>query len=89
MTLRLAGLRGRERLVDRDADGVGRLGRRQDALGPGELDAGLEARPLVDAARLDEAVLLEQADQRRHAVVAQAAGVDRLGDEVVSRGCAS
>ena len=27
-------------------------------------------------------MLLEQADQRRHAVVAQATGVDRLGDEV-------
>ena len=50
---RLAGLLGRERLVDRDPDRVGRLGRRQDALGPRELDAGLEARALVDAARLD------------------------------------
>ena len=65
-------------------DGVGRLGCRQDALGAGELDAGLEARALVDAPGLDEAVLLEQADQRRHAVVAQAAGVDRLRDEVVA-----
>ena len=89
MTRGLAGLRGRQRLVDRDADGVGRLGRREDPLGPGERDAGLEAGALVDAARLDVAVLLEQADQRRHAVVAQAAGVDRLGDEVVTRACAS
>ena len=60
---RLAGLLGRERLVDRDLDRVGRLGRRQDPLGPGELDAGLEARALVDALRLDDAVLLEQADR--------------------------
>ena len=50
----LAGFLRRERLVDGDADRVGRLGRRQDALGPGELDAGLEARALVDAPRLDE-----------------------------------
>ena len=53
MTRGLARLPRRERLVDRDPDGVGRLGRRQDALGPRELDAGLEAGALVDAAGLD------------------------------------
>ena len=62
--LGLAGLAGGEGLVDRDPDRVGRLGRRQDALGSGELDARLEAGPLVDAPGLDVAVLLEQAHQR-------------------------
>src|SRR3954471_6217103 len=61
--LRLTGLFGGKRLVDRDADLVRRLWRRQDALGTGEHDAGLEARPLVDAHRLDVAVFLEQAHQ--------------------------
>ena len=39
--------------------GAGRI-----ALGAGELDAGREGRVLVDGARLDEALLLEQADER-------------------------
>jgi hypothetical protein len=51
---RLAASARVERLVDGDLDRVGRLGRREDALGPGELDAGLEARALVDARGLDE-----------------------------------
>ena len=53
---RFAGLPGGQRLVDRDLDGVGRLGRREDPLGPRELDARREAGPLVDAPRLDEVV---------------------------------
>ena len=82
----LARLPGGERLVHRDADGVGRLRGGQDPLGSGELHAGLEAGALVDASGLDEAVLLEQADQRRHAVIAETAGVDRLRDEVGAEG---
>ena len=60
------------------------LGRRQDALGPRELHADLERGPLVDALGVDDAVLLEQRHQRRHAVVAQPAGVDGLGDELAA-----
>src|SRR5439155_624841 len=48
---RAAGL-GLEGLVDRDLQRVCRLGRREDAFGPGELDPGLEAGQLVDALRL-------------------------------------
>ena len=51
---RLAGRLGLERLVHGDLDRVGALGRREDALGTGELDADLEARALVDAPGLDE-----------------------------------
>ena len=72
----------RQGLVDGHADRVRRLGRGQDALRPSEPDAGLEARALMDAPRLDEVVFLEQAHERGHAVIAEAAGVDRLGDEV-------
>jgi len=53
--LRLARLTGGQRLVDRDADGMGRLGGRQDAFRPGECHASLEARSLVDAAGLQVA----------------------------------
>ena len=38
---------------------------------------------LMHGARLDKASSLSCADQRRHAVVTQAAGVDRRRDEVV------
>ena len=47
-------------------------GRRHDALGARELHAGLEARVLGIGARLDQPELLQVADQRRHAVIAQA-----------------
>ena len=83
---RLAGFPRRQGLVDRDLDRVGRLRRGQDPLGTGELDARREARALVDALRLDEVVLLEQAHQGRHPVVAETAGVDGLRDEVRTEG---
>src|SRR5664280_1424519 len=82
--LLLAGLLGNHRLVDRRPDRVVRLGCRDQAFGSGELDPRLEAGALMDAAGLDEALVLEEADLGRHAVVAEAAGVDRLGDEVVA-----
>src|SRR6185312_6069725 len=82
--LRFARLLGGERLVDGDADRMGRLGRREDPLRAGERDADLERGPLMDGLRLDVAALLEEADQRRHAVIPQAAGVDGLGDEIVA-----
>ena len=84
ITAGLAFLARRDRLVDRHLDGVGRLGGGEDALGPGEPHAGLERRPLVDGLRLDEPLLLEHRHERRHAVVAEPAGMDRLRDEVVA-----
>ena len=54
--LRLAGLLARQRLADRRGDGVRRLGRRDDALGAGELQRGGEALPLRDGDRLDQAL---------------------------------
>ena len=71
------------RLVDRNADGVVRLGRGHDALRPRELHAGLECRHLAHGACLYDPVVDELADQRRHAVVAQPAGVNRRRHEVV------
>src|SRR5277367_3884701 len=42
----------------------------------GEHHAGLEARVLVIGPRLDQPELLQVADQGRHAVIAQAPGVE-------------
>ena len=84
--LGLAGLARRDGLVDGDLDGMRRLGGGQDALGSREGDAGLEGRALVDGPGLDDVVVLEQAHQRRHAVVTQAAGVDGVGHEIVAQG---
>ena len=82
ITLRLAGLLGLQRLVDRALDRMVRLGRRQDALDAGEVDPGLEALDLVVRDRLDQAEVQQVADHRRHAVVAQAAGVEAGRDEL-------
>ena len=79
--LGLAGLLARQRLADGGGQGVGRLGRGHDPLGAGELQGGREALHLADGHRLGEAQLVDVGDERRHAVVAQPAGVDRLGDE--------
>ena len=46
--------------------------------------AGVEGPGLRDRPCLDDALVLEQAHLRRHAVVAQAAGVDGIGHEVVA-----
>src|SRR3989442_769307 len=80
----LALLLALERLVDGAADGVRRLRRGQDALGARELDGRLERRDLGDGPRLDDALVVELADQRRHAVVAEAAGVHGCGHEGVA-----
>ena len=58
----LAGLLRRLGLVDRGADRVRRLGRRQDALDAGELDGRREGARLRDRGRLDDARLDERAD---------------------------
>ena len=63
-------------LVNGAADGVVGLGRRDDPLGARELHAGVEAGGLVIGLGLDQAELLHMADHRRHAVIAQPAGVE-------------
>src|SRR5438552_3952260 len=82
--LLLALLLALERLVDGAADRVRRLRRRQDALGARELDRRLERRDLGDGPRLDDPLVVELADERRHAVVAEAAGVHGGGHEGVA-----
>ena len=82
--LRLAGLLARQRLADGGREGVGRLGCRDDPLGTGEAEGGGEALALRDRHGLDEALLVDVRHERGHSVVAQAAGVDRLGDEPVA-----
>ena len=61
-------------------------GARHRALGAGELDGGLEHLALRVGDRLHAPRLHEVADDRRVAVVAQAAGVDGGRDEVVAEG---
>src|SRR5436309_10567941 len=80
----LAFLLGPLGLVDHDPDRVGRLRRRDDALAARELHRRLEGGELRHRGRLDHALVVELADQRRHAVVAQAAGVQRRRDERVA-----
>ena len=73
-----------ERLVDDDPDRVGRLGRRQEPFRAREGQRRLEGGVLVDGHRLDHLVVVQRAHQGRHAVVAEAAGVDRRRDEGVA-----
>src|ERR687897_2939677 len=75
-----------QRLVDHGPDGVGRLGGREDALGAGELHRRLEDLGLRVGDGLDVVLLAQQRHQRRVAVVAQPAGVDRGRDEVGPEG---
>ena len=80
----LAGLARGLGLVEDGADRARRLGTGQDRLGAGEPDGGLERRVLLVRARLHHAGLDEARDERRVAVVAQAAGVHRRRHEVVA-----
>ncbi len=84
--LLLPGLAAGHRLADRGGDRVGRLRSRHDALGLGEVHGGGEALDLRDGDRLGEPKLVDVAHERRHAVVAETAGVDRVGDERVPEG---
>ena len=54
--------------------------------GAGELHRGVEDAVLEVRARFDVALVVELADQVRHAVVAQTARVDALRDEGVTEG---
>src|SRR5215216_5117675 len=73
-------------LVDHGPDRVRRLRGREDALGPGELHRRLEDLGLRVGHGLDVVLLAQQRHQRRVAVVAQPAGVDRGRDEVGPQG---
>src|SRR4030095_3252466 len=75
--LPLARLLAAQRLVDGHADGVRRLRRRDDGLGARELQGGLEGGELRYRDGLDHALVVELADQRGHAVVAQPTGGPR------------
>jgi hypothetical protein len=81
---------GLQRHVDRDADGVGRLGGGGGALGTRKQGPGLNDGSLVDGQCFDEPLVLAQTHERPHAVAAQATRVDRLGNEVMAeRACRS
>jgi hypothetical protein len=82
--LLLAFLLGALGLVDGHPDGVGRLRGRDDAFRARELQGGVERGELRHRLGLDHALVEQLADQRRHAVVAQAAGVQRGRDERVA-----
>ena len=82
--LGLAGLAALNGLVDGDADGVAGLRRGQDALDARELLGRLEHLCLLDGAGLHVAVVIQLRDDGAHAVVAQAAGVVRRGDEAAA-----
>ena len=84
--LLLAGFGAALGLLDHGGERVRRLRRRDDALGPGEGHRGREALPLRLGHRLEQAELVHVREQRRHAVVAQPAGVHRVRDEVVAEG---
>ena len=70
-------------VCERAEDRVRGLGRGKDPLAARELDGGGEAVALEVGLGADEPVADELGDQRRDAVVAQPAGVDRRRDEVV------
>ena len=82
--LGLAGLAAFDGLVDGDADGVAGLRRGQDALDARELLGRLEHLRLLDGAGLHVAIVIQLRDDGAHAVVAQAAGVVRRGDEAAA-----
>src|SRR5271166_3020627 len=63
-------------------DRMVRFRRRHDPFASGEQDARFETRRLMIGARLDEAKLLQVADQRRHAMIAQSPGVKARRDEL-------
>ncbi len=65
---------------------MGGFGGRDDAFGAGEKDAGFEGFELGNVGGFDEAVFEQLADEGARAVVAQSAGVDVGGFEVVAEG---
>ena len=74
--LALALLLAAQRLVDGGADRVGGLRRGHDALARANWTAASKVASCGYRHGLDHALVVELADERRHAVVAQAARVD-------------
>src|SRR5215208_5703887 len=81
--LLLSGFLSFERQVYGGFDRMRHLGRRHDALRPGERHPGLEGGVLGVGPRLDESLVRERRDNGGVAVVTQAPGVDAAGDERV------
>ena len=67
------------RLADRGGDGVRAFGRGDQPFGVGEGHRGGEAFDLRQGHGLEESLVPCVADERRHAVIAKTAGVDRGG----------
>ena len=84
--LRLAAGLAAQRFVDSGTDTVTGLGRGDDALGAGKHDTGFEGGHLRYRDRLDHFLVVQLRDQRRHAVVAQAASVNSRRHEIVAQG---
>ncbi len=74
--LALAFLLAAQRLVDRSADRVVGFGRGQDAFSAGKHHSGLKAGELWIGLRFDQPQLLEVANERSHAVIAQSPRVE-------------
>lgn len=81
-----AGLFAFEGFAYGGGDGVAALGRRDDAFAAGEDGSGLEGFELVDVDGFHEFVFEELGDDDACAVVAETAGVDVGGPEVVAEG---
>ena len=82
MVLRLTGPLAGQSLVDRRADRVVGFRRRDDSLGAREGEPGLERLALRHGNGLDQPLMMKLRDQRRVAVVTQAAGVDSRRNEI-------
>ena len=85
-SLGLAAFLAGQRFVQRGPDGVARLRRRDDAFSAGKSHAGLKGGQLRHGARFDQSLVIQLADQRAGAVIAQASGVNRRRHEVVAQG---
>ena len=83
--LLLAGFAAPDGLVHGDLDGVAAFRRGQDALDAREGLGGLEHVRLHDGARLDQSLIVQLGQNAAHAVIAQAAGVVRRGNEAAAQ----
>ena len=83
---RLAFRFGFEGLADGFGDGVVGFGRGHDAFGAGKLNAGSECIELLHGGGFGQAEIDDMRDQRRHAVIAQAAGVNSRRNKGAAQG---
>ena len=73
------------RFIDRDANRVIAFGSRNDPLGARENQSRFEGRALRHGDRFDQALMMELRHQRRIAVIAKPARVNRRRHEVASQ----